>query len=507
MVWSDYSVILVLAMILLRCTGCENDVEVTEPVSPLTLTCCKCGQLLKSSDIVPEPDGIDPARLVDTKLLPPKKSSLAAEGKVLPPSKTPKNQADPESTVDLRQLKKLIEEAKETSPDTELFRGPKDDVRHAGSDLKKQTPTDWEQIIASLLEPALTPDELGWLGPYRVLKLLGKGGMGLVFHAQDSRLKRPVALKVMHPQLAQDLTVRQRFLREARATANIRNDHIVTIHEVGQYHDIPYLAAEFLRGQSLEDWLLQGIRPDPKQILDIALQGARGLAAAHKAGVIHRDIKPGNLWLETTDEGERIKDKKPNSLAEFLLSPPPFRVKILDFGLAHTDEGDLVLTKFGTVLGTPAYMAPEQSDGRPVDARCDLFSLGCVLYELAAGFRPFDGESPLAMAKVIALAEPRPLPEVNRDMSRSFCDLVMKLLAKNPDDRPASAEEVVRSLETLIAEHAESELASAAGVDTSADGREGKRPWVTAAVAGLAAVLGIGVAVWLLVSLFRISTP
>src|SRR5262249_45962744 len=224
------------------------------------------------------------------------------------------------------------------------------------------------------LSPARGPDELGWLGPYRVLQLLGKGGMGIVFRAEDSYLKRPVALKVMRPELASDVEAQQRFLREARATAAVRSDHIVTIHEVGQENGLPYLAMELLRGEPLQTWMQKNRPIRASQLADIAVQIARGLEAAHQGGLIHRDIKPANIWIEL----------------------PSSRVKTLDSGLARPLKG-ASLTQAGIVMGTPAYMAPEQADGAKIDSRSDLFSLGCVLYEVATEEPPFKGPNTLAV--------------------------------------------------------------------------------------------------------------
>jgi ABC-type branched-subunit amino acid transport system substrate-binding protein len=163
-------------------------------------------------------------------------------------------------------------------------------------------------------------------------------------------------------------------------------------------------------------------------MLDISLQIARGLEACHRAGVIHRDIKPSNLWVE---DGSG-------------------RIKILDFGLARSAHGNIELTKSGEILGTPAYMAPEQADGSPVDERCDFFSLGCVLYQLAAGVRPFDGSSAVAVLRSVALDQPAPLASRRPDLPPSFCDLVMQLLAKAAKDRPASASAIVESLQAIL---------------------------------------------------------
>lgn len=276
------------------------------------------------------------------------------------------------------------------------------------------------------LAPPRAAGELGWLGKYRVLEVLGKGGMGIVFRAEDSYLKRQVALKVMKPELVTDAEAPQRFLREARATAAVKSDHIVTIHEVGQENGLPYLAMELLQGEPLQTWMQINRPIRASQLVDIAVQIARGLEAAHQGGLIHRDIKPANIWIEL----------------------PSGRVKILDFGLARPLK-DASLTQTGIVMGTPAYMAPEQADGAKVDSRSDLFSLGCVLYEVATEEPPFKGPNTLAVLKAVALVDPRPLHEVKPDLPAVLSETVMRMLAKKPEDRPGSAAEVVQSLQDL----------------------------------------------------------
>jgi serine/threonine protein kinase/ABC-type branched-subunit amino acid transport system substrate-binding protein len=293
--------------------------------------------------------------------------------------------------------------------------------------IKQPTAKNNQRDGFAFLEPARDADELGWLGVYRVVKLLGKGGMGIVFVAEDTRLCREVALKVMHEELASDETSRHRFTREARATATIRSDHIVAIHEIGEANSLPYIVTELLQGQALDTWLSQNPAPAFAKVLEIGLQIARGLEASHRAGVIHRDIKPANLWMEE----------------------PSGRIKILDFGLARAAKADADLTQDGAVLGTPAYMAPEQAEGKPIDARCDLFSLGCVLYLLASGKRAFDGPNPIAVMRAIALDEPTPLAKQCPNLPPAFCQLVMQLLAKDPNQRPASASVVVAALQAI----------------------------------------------------------
>jgi phosphate transport system substrate-binding protein len=277
------------------------------------------------------------------------------------------------------------------------------------------------------LAPARGPDHLGWLGSYKVVKLLGAGGMGLVFHAEDSQLLRPVALKVVRPQLAKDPGLRERFLREARAMAALKCDHVVTVHQVGEANELPFLAMEFLEGESLEQTLEKGRRPDVATVLQQGKEIALGLAAAHERGLIHRDIKPANVFLERSTG----------------------RVKILDFGLAKPARQQSGLTEAGMIIGTPDYMAPEQADGGEISERTDLFSLGCVLYQLLAGEPPFAGPSIIAVLKAVALHNPRPLQEVNSSVPPALANLVMKLMAKNPADRPASAREVADDLDAI----------------------------------------------------------
>src|SRR5262249_33435391 len=221
---------------------------------------------------------------------------------------------------------------------------------------------------------------------------------------------------------------RERFQYEARATAAIEHDHIVTIYQVGEDRGVPYLAMKLLQGRSLEDKLKEegGWLPVP-EVLRIGREVAEGLEAAHAKGLIHRDIKPANIWLE----GERG------------------RVKIVDFGLARAAEVDLNLTQEGLVMGTPAYMAPEQAEDKPLDHRCDLFSLGCVLYRTVTGQLPFKGKDSMAIMMAMATKEPDPPQEVDPMVPAPLSEFIMELLAKDPDDRPPSAKAVRIALETI----------------------------------------------------------
>ncbi|MFN4261064.1 MAG: protein kinase domain-containing protein [Gemmataceae bacterium] len=279
----------------------------------------------------------------------------------------------------------------------------------------------------NFLGPPDGPGELGWLAHFRVLRLLGKGGMGIVFAAEDRHLRRCVALKVLKPALAYDFVARQRFLREAQAAAALRHDHVVTIYQVGQEHDLPYLVMELLDGESLNWRLEREPRPPLALVLRWGREMAEGLAAAHAVGLIHRDIKPANIWLEA----------------------PAERVKILDFGLARSLQDDTRLTESGMVIGTPAYMPPEQVSGAETDGRSDLFSLGCLLYQMAAGQLPFQGNNTLAFFSALAVQVPRNLRELDATIPPAFAELVQSLLAKQREERPASAREVADHLRTI----------------------------------------------------------
>jgi len=289
------------------------------------------------------------------------------------------------------------------------------------------------------LAPPQQPGELGRLGGYRVLAILGKGGMGVVFQAEDLQLKRPVALKVMLPRLAADPVARERFLREAQAAAAVRHDNVVTIHQAGEVGPVAYLAMEFLEGQSLEDRLRGQAALPPNEVRDIGRQIAEGLAAAHQRGLIHRDVKPANIWLEAS----------PGRMASPGRKSGEFRVKLLDFGLARPVEDDSHLTSAKTVIGTPAYMSPEQANADPVDVRSDLFSLGCVLYRLSTGQPAFAGGKSLQIMRAIVHDDPIPPRQLNPDVPADLSDLVMRLLAKDPAQRPESAQAVADALKIL----------------------------------------------------------
>jgi serine/threonine protein kinase len=268
--------------------------------------------------------------------------------------------------------------------------------------------------------PPHEPGEVGSLGPYRLIRELGRGGMGAVYEAVDTRLDRRLALKVMLPQFAADAAAKERFLREARAAARIKHDNVVTVYEADEHSGTPYIAMEFLEGSSLDSNIRVHGCPSLPEVLRLATEVSAGLAAAHKLGLVHRDIKPGNLWLEA----------------------PEGRVKVLDFGLAKPLDAEVELTQSGMVLGTPSYMSPEQARGEKVNDRADLFSLGAVLYRLCTGKLPFQGSNTMAVLMALAVEEPQPVRDHNPGVPESLAELIRQLLAKNPEDRPPSADHV-----------------------------------------------------------------
>ena len=285
-----------------------------------------------------------------------------------------------------------------------------------------------DDLGLSFLQPAEQADEIGRLGHYRILQVLGRGGMGAVFLAEDPRLGRKVALKVMLPKIASIQAARDRFLREAKAAASLKHDHIVTVYQVDEFNSVPFLAMELLQGESLEDALRGGRRFSISDTIQIALDVAKGLVDAHEKGLVHRDIKPGNLWLE------KVSDRA-------------MRVKILDFGLARAEVEDINITEFGTIVGTPAFMAPEQARAdRPIDSRADLFSLGCVLYVLCTGEIPFKADTTVGVLMALALNTPAAPKQRNECVPVELSRLTMQLLDKDPAKRPQSARDVVERL-------------------------------------------------------------
>jgi serine/threonine-protein kinase len=280
----------------------------------------------------------------------------------------------------------------------------------------------------SFLSPSTHPDHLGRLGNYEVLEVIGRGGMGVVLKALDPALDRFVAIKVLSPQWGNSDSARQRFAREGRAMATVRHDHVVAVHAVEEASGLPYLVMEYVAGSSLQTILDRKARLDVEEVVRIGMQTAAGLAAAHAQGLVHRDVKPGNILREAGSG----------------------RVKLVDFGLARAVD-DASLTQSGVIAGTPHYMAPEQARGETVDERADLFSLGAVMYALCTGQPPFLADSTLAVLRRVCEDRPRPIAESNPDTPDWLAAVVDRLLVKAPARRFASAVAVADLLRQCLA--------------------------------------------------------
>ena len=248
------------------------------------------------------------------------------------------------------------------------------------------------------------------IGRYEVIERVGRGGMGVLYRGRDPVLDREVAIKVMAGDFSTDESARSRFFREARASARLQHRNIVTIFEFAEDAGTPYIAMEFLRGQTLSQRLASQPPLTLVQKLDIVTQLLTGLHYAHEQGIIHRDVKPANVWL--LDDGT---------------------VKLLDFGIAKIAAS--TMTSAGSVLGSAFYMAPEQVSGREVDGRADVFAAGVVLYELLSQHRPFEAETPTAVMMKIVSEDPQPLSKFCPDLPPALIAAVMKALQREAPRR------------------------------------------------------------------------
>jgi tRNA A-37 threonylcarbamoyl transferase component Bud32 len=337
------------------------------------------------------------------------------------------------------------------------------------------------------------------LGNFRLLRRLGRGAMAEVYLAEQTQLRRQVAVKVLKPELAEDRTYLKRFEQEAQAAAALVHANIVQIYEVGHVERLHYIAQEYVQGQDLREWIARNGPPGLAHALSVMRQVAAALAKAAEEGVVHRDVKPENIML--TPSGE---------------------VKVADFGLARiAREGEAIdLTRIGITMGTPLYMSPEQVEGKPLDHRSDLYSFGVTCYHMLSGSPPFRGETALGVAVQHLKKQAEPLESLRPDMPPALCRLIHKMLAKDPEQRCGSALEVLRELRRLHLEHFGDNWPEdlpgweTTGVDLASDSRRqltkqlgglmkaGSSSWhrrwmvlVVAACLGVAFVLG-GVLAW-----------
>jgi serine/threonine protein kinase len=285
----------------------------------------------------------------------------------------------------------------------------------------------------------LTPWEGQTLKHYRIEGLIGQGGMGLVYRAQDHKLPRPVAIKVLPPELTGDAERRKRFLLEARTAARITHPAIAQVYDVDEQDRTIFIAMEFVEGKTIHE-LIRSRQLDLLGAVDIALQVCAGLAKAHESGIVHRDIKPGNV-IQTRDGHVKILDF---GLAK-LLAPEAASSTTTGFPNVST----LSQTQAGIIKGTPAYMSPEQIKGETIDARSDLFSLGVMLYEMATGEVPFQRQTPTEMMHAIAFSRPHPLHTLRPDLPGDFQRIVARCLEKSPADRYPDARSLSEDLRSL----------------------------------------------------------
>jgi serine/threonine-protein kinase len=301
-------------------------------------------------------------------------------------------------------------------------------------------------------------------GRYKVLRRLGSGGMADVYAAEDQQLGRNVALKLLYRRFAEDVQFVERFRREASSAAGLQHPGIVAIFDRGEWDGTYYIAMEYIEGRTLKEIVRERGPAPPEAAIDIAVQILRAVRFAHKHGVVHRDIKPHNVLID--DDG---------------------RVKVTDFGIARAGASDM--TETGAIMGTAQYVSPEQAQGRPVDARSDLYSIGIVVYEMLTGQVPFDGESAVTIALKQVSEDPVPPAQLNPAVTPALEAVVLRAMEKEPERRFADADEFIAALEA--ARTAPNEVLAPPPPVEEEEGRRG-RWWLWAIVALALAAIGVG---------------
>ena len=318
------------------------------------------------------------------------------------------------------------------------------------------------------------------LGPYEIQSQIGAGGMGEVYRALDTRLDRTVAVKVLASHLASSPELKQRMEREARAISSLSHPHICQLHDIGSQSGTDFLVMEFLEGETLAERLRKGAIP-LNEIYKIGVAVAEALAVAHRQGIVHRDLKPGNIML--TQSGAKLMDfglAKPLSLATQSSAskmPPSFTAAATLSGPSPLSP----LTTAGTIVGTIQYMSPEQIEGKEADARSDIFAFGAVLYEMAAGKRPFEGKSQLSLASSILEKDPDAIIAIKPQIPAAFEHVVTTCLQKNPDDRYLAAHDIKLELQWIA-----SEKPSLPAAPTTTPPSKSSVFWIALLIAGLA---------------------
>lgn len=313
------------------------------------------------------------------------------------------------------------------------------------------------------------------LGQYQIIAKLGQGGMATVFKAHEQSLNRVVALKVLHPSLAENEEYIKRFKREAQSAAKLNHPNIVHIYAIGEDRGHHFFAMELIKGESLADYKRGGKKLDTERILSITRQIAGGLEAAHEAGLVHRDIKPSNIML--------LSDGS---------------VKVADFGIAQVTSGETKLTMDGAVIGTPEYLSPEQCEGHPIDGRSDIYSLGVTLYELLSGKTPYYADTPVGMLMKIVKGEYPPLGSITPDIPVEIENLVKRMMATKPEQRFQSCRELITAIDAIkpksVTMPPVEPLMTTVNPETRIQKKKGKG-WL-ALVAVLVLALGVGAAMY-----------
>lgn len=263
-------------------------------------------------------------------------------------------------------------------------------------------------------------------GNYKVIGELGRGGMAVVYKADELSLNRIVALKVLSPKISDDETMIKRFEREAQAAAKLSHPNIVHIYSIGEEDGINYFTMEYIKGKTLKEIREQRGAMAPDEAVGLIVQAADALSEAHEAGLVHRDIKPSNIMVDSAG-----------------------RAKIADFGIAHMAQASAQLTMDGQFLGTPQYMSPEQCEGNPVDGRSDIYSLGVTFYEMLTGKSPYQADTPASILVKISRGELKPIQDAVPTMPKKICDIVDKMLQTDADDRFQDAKELVEALKEV----------------------------------------------------------
>ena len=332
-------------------------------------------------------------------------------------------------------------------------------------------------FAVDFLDPSDDSSMLGRLGEYEILSVIGRGGMGLVLKGFQKELNRYVAVKILAPHLATSGAARRRFSREAQATAAIVHPHVMAIHSVHANARLPYLVMPFVACESLQQRIDRQGPLEVQDVLRIGMQAAQGLAAAHAQGLVHRDVKPANILLETTVD----------------------RVMLTDFGLARAVD-DASLTRTGVIAGTPQYMSPEQASGDAIDHRSDLFSLGSVLYAMCAGRPPFRAETTFGVLRRIRESEPRSIREINAHAPLWLERIIGVLLSKQAEDRIWSAQQIAGLLQQCLAHSQQPTVnalpkeleRAAASIDKVGAKGPVHRVWIAAA-AGIVVAIGLSI--------------